>query len=192
MIITYQGENYFKVQSGDQAILIDPENQRSLRGAAVAVNTLYPSLIPRPSDDECFWIDHQGEYEVQGIHIEGWSAGNEDGKEKTLYRIVFEEVVIVVAGHLTKEPPKELEEYIEKADVLIIPAGGKPWLPETAAAKFIRQVEPAVVIPSLFKDLKPFLKEFNHGNGAASEEKFVFKKKDLTPGAMAIKWLEAK
>jgi len=192
MIITYQGENYFKIQSGEQAILIDPVNQRSLRGAAVAVNTLYPSPVARPTEDECFWVDHQGEYEVQGIHIEGWSAGNEGGEEKTIYRIAFEEIVIVAMGHLTKEPSKELQEHAEDADVLILPAGGKPWLPESAAAKFVRQVEPAIIIPSLFKDLKPFLKEFNHGNAASPEEKFVFKKKDLVPHAMTVKWLEVK
>lgn len=192
MIITYQGEDYFKVQSGNQTVLIDPENQRSLRGAAVAVSTLYPSPVPRPEDDECFWIDHAGEYEVQGIHIEGWSAGNENGAEKTIYRIVFEEIVIVVLGHLTKEPPKEVQEHTEDADILIVPAGGKPWLPEAAAAKFVRQVEPAVVVPALFKDVKPFLKELNHGGAATPEEKFVFKKKDLSPKAMALKWLEAK
>lgn len=192
MIITYQGGNYFKIQSGEFSILIDPENQRSLRGANAAVNTLLPAVTPAPENDECFWIDHQGEYEVRGIHVRGWSAGFEEGKEKTIYHILFDDITIVVLGHLMKEPPKELLEYLEDADVAIVPAGERS-LPATAMAKLIRQIEPSVIIPSLFKDLKPFLKELGHENGGVKpEEKFVFKKKDLSPKAMTVHWLEAK
>lgn len=193
MIITYQGKNYFKIQSGESSILIDPENQRSLRGANAAVNTLLPAATPAPEGDECFWIDHQGEYEVRGIHVRGWSVGKEENYEKTIYRIVFDDVTIAVFGHLTAEPPKQLLEYLEDADIVIIPAGEKPYLAAPAAAKLLRQIEPAVVIPSLFKDPRPFLKELNHGNGDIKpEERFVFKKKDLEPKAMAVRWLEAK
>jgi len=193
MIITYQGENYFKIQSGELSVLIDPENQRSLRGANAAVNTLLPAPVPTPEGDECFWIDHQGEYEVRGIHVRGWSVGEDGGVEKTIYRIVFDDVTIAVFGHITKEPPKELLEYLEDADVAIVPAGNNPYLAPNATAKLLRQIEPSVVIPSLFKDLKPFLKELNHGNDAIKpEEKFVFKKKDLEPKAMVVHWLEVK
>ena len=84
-------------------------------------------------------------------------------------------------------------EYLEDADVAIVPAGNNPYLAPNATAKLLRQIEPSVVIPSLFNDLKPFLKELNHGNDAIKpEEKFVFKKKDLEPKAMVVHWLEVK
>lgn len=191
MIITRQEENYFKIQSGDAVLLIDPTSQRSFKGAAVAINTVRPSYIEFDGEGDCFWIDHQGEYEIRGIHVRGWSAGHEDETEKTIYRIEFDDIIISVLGHITQEPSKDFFEYLEGTDVLIVPAGGKPWIPQAVLYKFIRQIEPSVVIPSLFKDLKPFLKECNVP-GATKEEKFVFKKKDLTSGAMEIKYLEEK
>lgn len=191
MIITYQEENYFKIQSGEISLLIDPTNQRSFKGSALVLNTVRPSYVTYDGNSECFWVDHQGEYEVQGIHVRGWSAGNEGDTEKTIYRIDFDDVIISVLGHITQEPPKDFLEYLENTDILIVPAGGKPWISQTAIAKFIRQMEPSVIIPSLFKDIKPFIKEFNKASVAA-EEKFVFKKKDLSQNAMDIKCLEEK
>lgn len=191
MIITYQGDNYFKIQSGNLVVLIDPTNGRSFRGATAVVNTTLPPSTEAPKENECFWIEHQGEYEVQGIRIDGWSAGNEDETEKTIYRILFEDISIVVLGHLSKEPAQNIWEHIEHPDILIVPAGGKPWISQGAAAKFVRQAEPSVIIPSLTSDPKLFFKELNKPT-PQKEEKFVFKKKDLVPGAMTIKYLESK
>lgn len=191
MIITYQGENYFKIQSGETSLLVDPTNQRSFKGSSLVLNTVRPSYVEYDGNSEVFWIDHQGEYEIKGIHVRGWSAGNEDGTEKTIYRVTFDEIVISVLGHITNDPPNEFLEYLEGTDVLIAPAGGKPWISPPSIAKFIRQMEPSVVIPSLFKDIKPFLKEFNK-ESVPSEEKYVFKKKDLSPNAMEIRKLEEK
>ena len=161
MIITYQGDNYFRIQSGELTVLVDPTNGRSFRGATVAINTVLPSSTDAPKENECFWIEHQGEYEVRGIRVDGWSAGNEDETEKTIYKILFEDISIVVLGHLSKEPPQNILEYLEHPDVLIVPAGGKPWISQATAAKFIRQTEPSIVIPSLTSDPKLFLKELN-------------------------------
>lgn len=191
MIITRQEENYIKIQSGDTTLLIDPTSQRSFKGAATAINTVRPSYIEYDGVGDCFWIDHQGEYEIQGIHIRGWSAGHEDGTEKTIYRIEFDDIILSVLGHITQEPSKEFIEYLDGTDIMIVPAGGKPWISQASLAKFIRQIEPSVIIPSLFKDLKPFLKECNIAE-AIQEEKFVFKKKDLTTGAMEIRNIEEK
>lgn len=191
MIITYHGDNYFKIQSGEQTVLIDPVNGRSFRGATVVLNTVSPASTEAPKENECFWIEHQGEYEIGGIYIKGWSAGNEDETEKTIYRVDFDEISIVVLGHASKEPPQNLLEHLENPDVLILPVGGKPWISQSVAAKFVRQMEPGFVIPSLTADIKTFLKEMNQGT-KQKEEKFVFKKKDVVPGAMEIKPLEEK
>lgn len=191
MIITYQGDNYFKVQSGELVVLIDPTNGRSFRGATAAINTISPASTDAPKENECFWIEHQGEYEVRGIRVDGWSAGNEDETEKTIYKILFEDISIVVLGHLSKEPSQNIWEHLERPDVLIIPAGGKPWISQSIAAKFVRQAEPSIIIPSLTSDPKLFLKELNK-TLSPKEERFVFKKKDLVPGAMTVKYLESK
>lgn len=190
VIITYHGDNYFKVQSGSLTVLIDPTNGRSLRGAGLVVNTVKPPLVSPSSETQgCFWINHQGEYEIGGIHVRGWSTGNEKGKEKTVYRLVFDGIDLLLMGYLTQEPESEIQEYLGGADVVILPAGGKPFVPQSVSAKLIRQIEPSVVIPSLFKNVKPFLKEFNRSE-CIFGEKLVLKKKNLKPGAMEIRCLK--
>ena len=193
MIITYQGNNYFKIQSGESAILIDPENQRSFRGTQIIVNTVRPALTEEATGgaegEKPFWIEHQGEYEIQGVRVQGWTSGNEgDKKVTTSYRILFDEMTIVVLGHLENELPQALISELADADIAIVPAGGKPYLAQSAVAKLVRQLEPGIVIPALFKDIKPFLKELDQTD-VKEEEKLVIKKKDITPKHMQVRWL---
>lgn len=189
MVINYYGGNYFKIQSGELAVLIDPENQRSYKGAALVINTIRPAIAEEPAETTPVWIDHQGEYEAQGIRIEGRSIGEEDKKEKTVYRIDFDEIRIGILGHLTKDLGVQIQEMVKDCDVLIIPGGEKSYIGAAAAAKLIRQLEPSIVIPSFSENPKPLLKEMGQEK-AATEEKFVFKKKDLTPKAMVLKPLK--
>jgi hypothetical protein len=188
MIINYYGGDYFKIQAGDLVVLIDPENQRSYKGAALILNTIRPALAEAPAEATPFWIDHQGEYEVQGIQIEGWSLGEEEKKEKTAYRMVFDDVCLGILGHITHDSNPRIHEFLKDCDVLIIPGGEKPHIGAAAAAKLIRQLEPSIVIPSLTKNPKPLLKEMGQEK-VKEEEKFVFKKKDLVPKAMIVKCL---
>ncbi len=190
MIINYYGGDYFKIQAGDLAVLVDPENQRSYKGATLILNTVRPSLAEAPIETSPFWIDHQGEYEVQGIRVEGRSLGEEERKEKTAYRIDFDEISIGILGHITHDSDPKIQEFLKDCDVLIIPGGDRPLIGAAAAAKLIRQLEPSIVIPSFAKDPRSFLKEMGQEK-AAAEEKLVFKKKDLTPKAMAVKWLSS-
>ncbi len=192
MIITFYGENYFKLQSGDATLLIDPTNQRSFKGAIAAINTSRPSSTEKASNDsECFWIDHQGEFEIKDIHIRGWSVGNVDGVEKTVYLIDFDEIKFAVFGDLPEEFSKDFIEYFEEVDVAIVPAGGKPLVSPENIARLVRQIEPGMVVPSSSKNLSLFLKEFNNAD-CAKEEKLVFKKKDIVQNAMQIRCLEEK
>ena len=185
MVITYQGENYFKFQSGETVVLLDPTDQRSFRGAQVVLSTMKPANVPAPEGDEPFFIDHQGEYEVQGIEIRGWSAESDGKIERTIYRVEFDEIVLGILGHLTKELDAKVYAPLKNADVLIVPAGGKPFLPQAAAAKLVRQLEPGILIPSLTKDPALFLKELGKKDGTV-EEKLVVKKKDIPLQSMKV------
>jgi L-ascorbate metabolism protein UlaG (beta-lactamase superfamily) len=188
MIINYYGGDYFKIQAGNLTVLVDPENQRSFKGATLVLNTVQPGLAEAPAETAPFWIDHQGEYEVQDIRVEGRSLGEEDRKEKTAYRMDIDEIRFGILGHLTKDPDPSVQELLKDCDVLIIPGSDKPMIGAAAAAKLIRQLEPSIVIPSFAKNPKVFLKEMGQEK-AAPEEKFVFKKKELVPKAMAVKYL---
>ncbi len=192
MIITYQGGNYFKIQSGELAILIDPDNQRSYRGTQVIINTIKPPLTEAPEEGEAqpIWIENQGEYEVKGIRIRGWAAGYSEKEKRThtVYKILFDEISIVILGYLTEPINPEIVSELSDADIVITPAHGAPLLALNAAAKLIRQMEPGIIIPSLYKDVKPFLKELDQTD-VKPEEKLVIKKKDIIEKAMKVRVL---
>ena len=197
MIITFYGDNYFKFQSGNTTILLDPTNQRSFKGANLVLNTMRPSVVQSPSDGNVFWVDHAGEYEVSGIRVFGWTvpttgSANPKGKEsspkdreQTVYRMDFDGLRLVFLGPIKKEPSPEIQEHLSNIDIVIVPAGGKPFIREEEAAKYIRQLEPAIIIPSLFKTPNPLLKELNQED-CKPAEKLVIKKKDIKAGAMEV------
>lgn len=188
MVITYHGDNYFKIQSGSLTVLIDPTNQRSFRGANLVLNTVRPSQVLSPGDENVFWVDHQGEYETAGIRVFGKTVAYEEGKnakEHTIYKVEIEGMSIAVLGYITGEPEPEVAPHLNAVDILITPASGKPLIPLKDLARFVRQVEPTLVIPSLYKKLDPFLKEFGEDK-CKMEDKLVLKKKDVKSGEMKI------
>ena len=100
----------------------------------------------------------------------------------------MDDIVLAIVGPLSKELNPKIQSELAGADILILPAGGKPFISQASAAKLVRQIEPSAVIPSLFTDLKPFLKEIG-ATGTKPEDKFTVKKKDLMPKAMTVQVL---
>lgn len=195
MIITYNGANSFKFQTGDTTLLVDPLHQRSFKGAIAVLNTRKPSETDAPNNegDESapLWIDTQGEYETGGIVIQGWTTGADEDRVHTAYRFTLDTITVVLLGHLRNEIPAQTLTHLRSADILIVPAQGKPFIPIPAIAKIARQIEPSIIIPSLFSSPAVFLKEFGKEASSKKEEKLVIKKKDLTPGAMQIVMLSS-
>jgi len=199
MVISYQGENYVKVQSGSFAFLIDPSDERSFRGAAFALMTRHPAPLAKGRTDveltalrEPIWIDRPGEYEIAGVRINGYPVAAKDGLAHTAYRVALEGITLAFLGHLTALPEQKTIGALAGADILFVPGGGKPWLPESDAAKLVRQLEPGIVVPTLLtkKTCDAFMREL----GAKVEspaEKLVVKKKDIAAGAMKIAYLAA-
>lgn len=184
MIITYQGENYFKLQNGNTVILINPSNQRSFKGAVLILNTTMPAPAGDPTEEEIISINHQGEYEVQGIQIQGWSVKQEKGIEKTIYRIIFEDLKIIVLGDLNEPLTGEIQNACQQPDIVLGPNNDK-------INKWVKNLEPALIVPAFDKqdDWQNFAKEFGQTD-TKPEEKITLKKKDLIPGKIAIQWLK--
>lgn len=193
MVISYQGENYFKISSGDYTILLDPVNQRSYKGAQVILFTEKSNGADTPEAENAFVVDHAGEFEIGGVSINGFQAESGDGSLKTIYRIAFDDITIGVLGKITAEPNKEFTEMLEGVDIMIAPIGGKPYASVAGISKFLRQIEPGIIIPALYtseKQLKEFYKEFG-AESKVCDEKFVIKKKDISEKAMEIRCLKS-
>ncbi len=193
MVITYHGENYFKITSGDYTVLVDPTNQRSYKGAQAVLFTEKKLEGEAPGTENAFVVDHAGEFEIGGVSITGFQAETGATSLKTIYRVAFDDITIGILGKITNEPGKEFTERLEGVDIMIAPIGGKPYAPVAGIAKFLRQIEPGIIIPALYpsdKHLKDFYKEFG-AESKTCDEKLVVKKKDVKAQAMEVRCLKS-
>lgn len=195
MTITFYGENCFKLQTGDVAILTDPIDSKSgLSSTRFKYDALIKTLSPFPpetADEEAVVIAGPGEYDFKGVKFSGYMASGESTDKflKTVYVATVESIKICFLGHLSDIPEPSIMEHLEEIDILFVPAGGEPFINQQKVAKLIRQIQPKIVIPTFYKipdlkrkadDLKIFLEETGHGKEKIeAQEKLVIKKKDL-------------
>lgn len=181
MVITYYGDGGFRFQSGETSFLVDPTNTRLK--ADVTLRTLTPTTVTGSAENE---IVFPGEYEVRGLEISGWMVEAESTVKfvKTIYLVRLEDLAIALLGHLATPLSAELLEHIGEPDVLVLPANGEHFLSAEAVAKLVKQVNPRIVLPSFTKNPGELAKAF--GQKAESEEKLVFRKKDLSIGQSRV------
>lgn len=185
MVITYHGDNYFKLQAGTTTVLINPTNQRSFKGANLIINTVKPAFVAPPKESEPVWIDHQGEFEIKGVQVRGWSIGYEKNKEKTVYRLLIDDLTTVILGSLNKPPSEGFEDYFVGADIVLGPATN------SSVTSWLKNLKPALVIPAFNgKELELFLKEFGQKEGEVME-KLVVRKKDVSSGKTKVLCLKS-
>src|SRR3989344_1056048 len=190
MIINWYGEGCFKVQTGGLTFLTDPDVGSGLTAPRGKVDFVLKTLTawPLPESEEGRVLRGAGEYEVQGIEVSGFSLPKESSDIfiKTAYLVKAEGLRLCFMGHLSNYPEAEMLENLKPADILFIPAGGKPFLGQEPAAKLVKQLDVKIVVPAFFKvpglkrnsdDVKDFAKEL--GQKADPEEKLVIKKKEV-------------
>ena len=172
--MTYFGDHCFRVQSGELSILVNPSSNR-LKGDLVLRTITSTAPSPQAEGEVSF----PGEYEMKDIVVRGFPLAQESSEKflKTAYLVQWEEVSLVFLGHLSKTIDGELLEELGEPDILFVPTGDEHFIAPEAAAKLVKQLGPAIVIPSYSKDAKAFSKAF--GQNPSPQEKFVFKKKDL-------------
>ena len=193
MVITWYGKNCFKLQSGELVLVTDPFEKESklqpFRGRAdIIIRTITQASGAKrqaSSGTETFEVNSSGEYEIKNVVVKGWLTRN----LRSVYLVEMDDLKIVLLGHLVDESEiKNIQEYLENADILFIPASGKPFIDVSSAAKLIRQLKPSLVMPALFEDfkqLKPFLKELGR-NEVEPQEKLTIGKKDLSQEKLLI------
>jgi hypothetical protein len=95
-----------------------------------------------------FVIPHAGEYEVQGVFVNGIHAPKKDGTPHTIYRFDAEGMRVGFLGALDRPLTTSEVETLGPIDILIVPAGGKTVFSATQAAEAVAQVEPRLVVAS--------------------------------------------
>jgi L-ascorbate metabolism protein UlaG (beta-lactamase superfamily) len=138
-----------------------------------------------------FAITGPGEYERQGIVVQGFLSsskyGLKKGEEKavnTVYSVQLEDMTLVHLGALVDaELSPEAREGIGEIDVLFVPIGGDGVLTPAKANELAVALEPRIIVPMHWsgigapKSLETFLKEA--GSTSEKVDKLTLKKKDL-------------
>jgi L-ascorbate metabolism protein UlaG (beta-lactamase superfamily) len=98
-------------------------------------------------------IGQPGEYEVSGVVIQGIAARGhmeEDGNSgETMYKISFDDLRILITGHIYPELTDKQLEAIGTVDIMFVPVGGNGYtLDGVGALKLIKKLEPKLVIPT--------------------------------------------
>lgn len=202
MVITHHGGQCFKVTLGDLTLVFDSiakgASLPSVRfGADIAlVSRDHPDMngIEEVTygEKKPFAITGPGEYERQGVVIQGFLSKSKYGLAKgeseavnTIYSVQLEDMTLVHLGALSDaELSVEARENIDEIDVLFVPIGGDGVLTPAAAHTLAVSLEPKIIVPMHWsgigqaKALDMFLKEA--GNGSEKMDKLTLKKKDLT------------
>lgn len=208
MVITHHGGQCFKVTFGDLTLVFDPVSKGGTLpavrfGADIAlVSRNHPDMN---GVDEVsfggkvpFVVSGPGEYEKEGITIQGFLTKSEYGLGKgqgeamnTIYSVKLEGMTLVHLGALSDTAlPADAKEAIDEIDILFVPVGGDGVLDAAAASKLATMLEPKVVIPMHWsgmgepKSLEQFLKE--EGEATEKVDKLTLKKKDLSDKDGAI------
>ncbi len=206
MVITHHGGQCFKVTFGDLTLVFDPINKgASLPSARFGADIAFVSRNHPDMNgvDEVtyggkkpFAITGPGEYERQGIVVQGFLSGSKypaspkatQGERpsyvNTIYSVKIEDMTLVHLGALSDtEFPSAARENIDEIDVLFVPVGGDGVLTPAQAHELAVSLEPKIIIPMHWsgigqeKALEHFLKEA--GNGSEKVDKLTLKKKDL-------------
>ncbi len=98
-------------------------------------------------------IDTAGEYEVSGVSLYAIQArahmDEDKQKTATLYKIIVDDIRILVTGHVYPELTDAQLEKIGMVDIMFVPAGGNGYtLDGIGALKLVKKIEPKVVIPT--------------------------------------------
>lgn len=194
MVISFYGENCLKLQSGELAVLVDPiDSKTGLTAPRFKYDALIKTLSPFPpelEEGDAINIAGPGEYNFSEVKVFGFLADSESSEKfiKTIYITQIEDIKLALLGHLSEMPAPSIMEHLEEIDILFLPGGGKPFLDQKVAMKLIRQIQPKIAVPTLYKlpglkrpadDLKKFVEEFNHGK-TEPQEKLTIKKKELS------------
>ncbi len=164
MTISYLGHSCFRIEAKEGSVLIDPFSKEiGLRAPKIKDDIV---LISHAHEDHnnvadinegAFLIINPGEYEKNGISIQGISSfhDNNEGRDRgynTIYVIRAEDMTICHLGDFGESKLSDRQvELISDVDVLMVPVGGTYTINAKEAVGIITQVEPKMIIPMHFK-----------------------------------------
>jgi L-ascorbate metabolism protein UlaG (beta-lactamase superfamily) len=160
MDLTFYGANCVSVATKQARFVVDDNlkevgGNEVIKAGDVALFTSNPHGLTKAEPK--LTIDGPGEYEVANVSIYGIAARahiDEAGqKYATIYKIVTDEIRLLVLGHIYPELSEAQLEEIGTVDVLTVPVGGNGFtLDASGALALIKKIEPKLIIPTYYAD----------------------------------------
>ena len=169
MIISWLGHACFKLQDKingrDVTVVIDPFNPSytglklptKLSADIVAISHQHEdhNYLTGVSGKP-FVVDMAGEYEVNGLFIDGIDSDHDQqgGAERgrnLMFRLGFSELTVTHLGDLGSALEAHQLERLTGTDVLLVPVGGHYTIDAKQAVEVINQIEPSMVIPMHYR-----------------------------------------
>ncbi len=151
MIIQWFGHSYFRIDSKNKIIAIDPYS-KSTTGLNPPRFKSDILLITQQQENhnnksvimgDPLILEGPGEIETKGIFIEGIAQ-----ESNTIYLVKSEDITLCHLGNLEKKNLKEeLLEKVANVDILLVPIGGHDTIDHEEAISLINQIEPKIIIP---------------------------------------------
>lgn len=161
MDIQFYGANCLVINTKNARLVID-DNLMELGGKSVVKPgdiVLFTGAHGDTKSQPKIIIDQPGEYEVSGVTIYGIATRSHIDEEgsvnNTLYKIIYDEIKVLVTGHIYPKLSDRQLESIGTVDVLVIPVGGNGYtLDGVGALAVIKEIEPKLVIPTHYDNPK--------------------------------------
>jgi len=159
MEVQFFGANCVRLSTKKANIVID--DNLSEVGLKSVLKTgdiaLFTMAHGDPNIETKLVIDQPGEYEVSDTSIQGIAArahiDEEDQQNATIFKIIGEDIRVVIVGHVYPELSDVQLESLGTVDVLIIPIGNAGYtLDSIGALKLIKKIEPKINIPTHYAD----------------------------------------
>jgi L-ascorbate metabolism protein UlaG (beta-lactamase superfamily) len=159
MDIQFHGANCITLATKKARLVVDDNladvgSKSVSRADDIAIFTMAHG---EPSKPAKIVVDQPGEYEASGGSIYGIAARghmDEEGrKTATMYKIISDDVSILVTGHIYPELTDDQLEEIGAVDVMMVPVGGNGYtLDGVGALKVIKKLEPKLIIPTHYDE----------------------------------------
>lgn len=155
MDVQFYGANCISLATKQARVVIDDTiaelgGKGTLKAGDIALFTMAHG---NSAQDAKIVIDQPGEYEVSGVSVYGIAArahiDEASQRTATMYKLVIDDLKILVTGHIYPELNDKQLEQIGMIDVMFVPVGGNGYtLDPVGALKLIKKVEPKLVIPT--------------------------------------------
>lgn len=153
MEIEFLGANCLKISTKKATAFIDPVVPGGKVNTSKAKFVAITNQELLKYDNGDFMIETPGEYEISGLSVQGIPAQahtDEEGTENAvIYKVIHDNISILVAGHIMPKLTDEQLETIGMVDILAVPVGGNGYtIDATGAAQLTRKIEPKIVVPT--------------------------------------------